>query len=489
MAFNIQRWAVISGSSNNRVVTLQGGMVVGAPNVFTYISGTDTTGQIEAANYFGEVVVDLSVGDIIYAVGTDGSALLTVITVDVYLKAVTTAVQVQSGDVDGPNSSVNNDFALFSGTTGKVIKDAGYSIVPGSAGGTGVNNGSFTWTTGGNVFFGGFNFSAILTGNTAVTFPTTGTLATTSQIPTLPLSGANGGTGIANTGLTITLGGSLATVGAFNSTFTMTNTTSVTFPTSGTLATTSQIPTGAALTEVNDTNVTLTLGGSPNTALVNAASITAGWSGQLATTRGGTNLASFTSNGVFYASSSSVMAQVTPANNSVLVTNGSGVPSLSTTLPSFTTGTITFSPTTGGLVGTTAADNAAAGNVGQFISSVIASGSAVSLTNNTAANVTSISLTAGDWDVWGNVSFLPNGSSVTGSCFGWTNTTSATAPDLSLYASINDAASTSITAFSVPQLRYNVSTTTTVYLSVLCGFTGVGAAVTACGGIYARRRR
>lgn len=59
------------------------------------------------------------------------------------------------------------------------------------------------------------------------------------------LSGARGGTGVANTGKTITLGGSLTTSGAFDSTFTMTGITSVTFPTSGTLATTggANIPT------------------------------------------------------------------------------------------------------------------------------------------------------------------------------------------------------------------------------------------------------
>jgi hypothetical protein len=49
---------------------------------------------------------------------------------------------------------------------------------------------------------------------------------------------------------------------------------------------------GAALTKTNDTNVTLTLGGSPTTALVNAASITAGWTGQLAASRGGTGVSS-----------------------------------------------------------------------------------------------------------------------------------------------------------------------------------------------------
>jgi hypothetical protein len=46
--------------------------------------------------------------------------------------------------------------------------------------------------------------------------------------------------------------------------------------------------TGAALTEVDDTNVTMTLGGSPSTALLRSVSMTLGWAGQLAVSRGGT---------------------------------------------------------------------------------------------------------------------------------------------------------------------------------------------------------
>jgi hypothetical protein len=46
---------------------------------------------------------------------------------------------------------------------------------------------------------------------------------------------------------------------------------------------------GAALTRTDDTNVTLTLGGSPTVALLAATSITVGWTGLLAASRGGTN--------------------------------------------------------------------------------------------------------------------------------------------------------------------------------------------------------
>jgi len=46
----------------------------------------------------------------------------------------------------------------------------------------------------------------------------------------------------------------------------------------------------AALTKVDDTNITLTLGGTPTASLINAVSITAGWSGTLSAARGGTGV-------------------------------------------------------------------------------------------------------------------------------------------------------------------------------------------------------
>lgn len=182
-----------------------------------------------------------------------------------------------------------------------------------------------------------FNFANTNATQTYTWPDATGTLALTSNIPSLPLSMANGGTGAnlspSNGGIVYTnastmailagtatanlpllsgasaapswgafalsLGGALTTAGAltltgaFGATFAFTNTTSVTFPTSGTLATISQIPTGAALTATPDTNVTISLGGSPSTALLNAASITLGWTGQLSIARGGTGISSF----------------------------------------------------------------------------------------------------------------------------------------------------------------------------------------------------
>ena len=49
--------------------------------------------------------------------------------------------------------------------------------------------------------------------------------------------GANGGTGVANTGFTFTMAGNVSHAGAFTQTFTATGNTSVTLPTTGTLST------------------------------------------------------------------------------------------------------------------------------------------------------------------------------------------------------------------------------------------------------------
>jgi hypothetical protein len=64
----------------------------------------------------------------------------------------------------------------------------------------------------------------------------------------------------------------------------------------------------AALTKTDDTNVTLTLGGNASTALLNAASLTLGWTGQLGVTRGGTGLSSVAQGDILYGSASNTLS-------------------------------------------------------------------------------------------------------------------------------------------------------------------------------------
>jgi len=149
------------------------------------------------------------------------------------------------------------------------------------------------------------------------------------------------------------------------------------------------------------------------------------------------------------------------------------------------------SPTPGQLLGTSNADNANTGNVGEYIQSVVNSGSAVALATGTVANVTSISLSAGDWDVSGIVAFLPAGTTTITQLSSSIGTTSATigSPELGnsqfIYASFAPGAN-SITQ-TMPIHRISVASTTVVYLCAKATF--ATSTMTAYGGIYARRTR
>ncbi len=159
-------------------------------------------------------------------------------------------------------------------------------------------------------------------------------------------------------------------------------------------------------------------------------------------------------------------------------------PQISSAGPDSNIGLLLTSKGTSGVSvrGTSAADNAIAGYVREFISSVIPHASAVTITTtSTAQNVTSISLTAGDYDVFGNI-FL--GDATFETFYVWLSLTSATFPDVSLVNGLN--VSTNGLGMNTPSLRVNVSATTTVYLSTVVSF--MTTSPKASGGIYARRR-
>jgi hypothetical protein len=119
-----------------------------------------------------------------------------------------------------------------------------------------------------------------------------------------------------------------------------------------------------------------------------------------------------------------------------------------------------------------------------FQKSTIGAGSSISLTTNTAANITSLSLPAGDWDVSGAVDFAPAGAAIA-EMVGGSSTTSGVvgAQDASFDMPVSGTLS-KIT-FPLPTFRYNLGTTTTVYLVASCTF--VGGTVNAYGTLRARR--
>lgn len=83
---------------------------------------------------------------------------------------------------------------------------------------------------------------------------------------------------------------------------------------------------GAALTKADDTNVTLALGGTPATSLLAAASLTLGWTGQLAAPRGGTGFGSYTAGDLLYANSPSTLAKLGIGAAGDLITASGGAP-------------------------------------------------------------------------------------------------------------------------------------------------------------------
>lgn len=165
-------------------------------------------------------------------------------------------------------------------------------------------------------------------------------------------------------------------------------------------------------------------------------------------------------------------------------TLGAATPNTVSATTIVASGTITPSQTNG-IVGTTAANNANAGSVGEYVT---ATGTGVSLTSSTPANITSISLTAGDWDVTGNIYFTPAGTTVPSALLSAISTTSATVPAAPGFAILAlPFTAGAANALAAPVTRVSIASTTTVYLVGNAIFTV--STLTATGAIRARRVR
>lgn len=150
-----------------------------------------------------------------------------------------------------------------------------------------------------------------VTGSIIATTQATATNEVVLAARTITGTGALGGGGNLTSNQTI----SLNTPGTLSGTSTNSSTTNHT-----------HAITGAVLSRTNDTNVTLTLGGSPSTALLNAASLTLGWTGQLSLSRGGTNANLTAVNGGIVYSTASALA-ITSAGTSGQILKSAGAAS------------------------------------------------------------------------------------------------------------------------------------------------------------------
>lgn len=303
---------------------------------------------------------------------------------------------------------------------------------------------------------------------------------------TFPWSPTLGGTGVANlASSTLTLGGALTTTGAFASTFTMTGATNVTFPTSGTLTALGNTSTGSGAV-VLATSPALT---TPNIGAATASQLNMTGTGYVV---GSTALQDSTANFILK------LNTVPSAVNFFAITgNSAGLPPVLSVAGTDTNVSMSLnSKGTGGVIiqGTGTNDNASTGRVGQYIESTILAASSLSLTTTTRLNITSLSLTAGDWDVWGAVGYQsPTGTTNVSYTISWISTTLTGLLDDALmiennYTSAGIVFSNTLNNTTpIPVTRVSIASTTTVYLAAFSAFTI--STLNACGFIRARRAR
>lgn len=153
-------------------------------------------------------------------------------------------------------------------------------------------------------------------------------------------------------------------------------------------------------------------------------------------------------------------------------------------------GNLIFGTSGKGIAGTITNNNADAGVVGEFVSATLSVAPGTSLTTSTAKNITSISLTAGDWNVWGRVGMYNATAATWTALYGGIGIVSATITGEEYFVDQPDGVSASLANFqlTVPQVRISIASTTTVYLIALPIFTG-GTGVIGFGSISARRVR
>jgi hypothetical protein len=142
------------------------------------------------------------------------------------------------------------------------------------------------------------------------------------------------------------------------------------------------------------------------------------------------------------------------------------------------------------VMGVTDGSNATPGRVGEFLSASVQPGSPIAAVTNVPMDITTLVLTAGDWDLQGQVATLASSGGHIQHMQMWMSQASATVPAVLVggFHEVGGIATGGSEQMVLPsgRMRMVVTTSTTVYLSTKVTFTG---SLSAYGFISARRVR
>lgn len=193
---------------------------------------------------------------------------------------------------------------------------------------------------------------------------------------------------------------------------------------------------------------------------------------------GGIGVATLAANGVLYGNTTSAVQATAAGTTSQVLIGGTG-PSFTSTLPATVQGNITTVGTlSAGTVPASLVTGAingsfpAAGKIGEQITAQITRGSPHSLTSGTIDNLTSITLTAGNWAIYSSVGFI-NAAAMT-YVLGGVSTSSGGTPGVTGGFEISTVGSGVIsdTINSGATMFVSITTNTIYYLNCTAGFTG-----------------
>lgn len=349
-----QTYAILglpAGGTNAALVASNGGLVYSTASELAILSGTATAGQIprsgsSAAPSWSTATYPATAAQGTLLAAGSANVIAGTATPVLGIPGTTLGTLGLAGNTSGtvtltPQATAGTVTLTLPNLSGTVAANASAPLVLSATTGT-LTCPTCVTSSGGGAITGQAPIAVSGAGVVSITGAAgqilAGATPAFTATPTLGVAGASAGSlsfeNATSGSITISpVAGALGTrtinLPAASGTFAVSATAPITLSAAGAIGVT-----GSALTKTDDTNVTLTLGGTPTTALLQATSLTLGWTGQLGLTRGGTAASLTASNGGIVYSTASAMAIL-----SGTATAGQHLQSGSSAAPSWTTTT------------------------------------------------------------------------------------------------------------------------------------------------------